>query len=158
MNAAIPRWYGNEATGQFEFHLQPIEDLRLHGSQRFSNNGSPGTLVNVSTLGGIGVLILLIAIINYVNLSTARATDRAKEVGIRKVVGAQRIQLAAQFAAESIAFTWIAALIGLWIADVSVSEFGALLDLSLDTSALTSVFGIGILLGSTAIIGLLAGI
>lgn len=158
INAEIPRWYGDDAVGKFELHLQPIEDLRLYGSHRFSNSGSPGTLKNVQTLGGIGVLILLIAIINYVNLATARATDRAKEVGIRKVVGAQRMQLVAQFIGESIAFTYIAAIMGLWIAQACISEFGILLNQPLNTNALTSVFGIGALLVSTTAIGLLSGI
>lgn len=158
MNDAIPGWYGEEAVGKFTLHLQLIEDLRLHGVRQFGGEGPTGTMNNVAALGGIGVLILLIAVINYVNLSTARATDRAREVGVRKVVGARRTQLAVQFVGESVAFTWLAALVGLWIARISVSSFGQLLDLTLDTRSLTSPYGFGVLLGSTTLIGLLAGL
>ena len=69
--------------------------------------------------GAIAFLVLLIACINYVNLATARAADRAKEVGIRKVVGAMRNQLLLQFTGESLIITFT--IFGRWI---SVSAVG----------------------------------
>jgi len=77
------------------FLLQPLNMLRLYGPDL-----SPGGIKVVQIFILIGVLILLIAVINYINLSTARGTKRAKEVGLRRVVGAGRKQLMMQFVAE----------------------------------------------------------
>ncbi|TSJ43581.1 FtsX-like permease family protein [Mucilaginibacter corticis] len=81
--------------GEASFILQPLSMLRL-----YSPDLSPDGVKTVRIFILIGVLILLIAVINYINLSTARATKRAKEVGLRRVVGADRMQLIMQFVAE----------------------------------------------------------
>lgn len=82
------------------FHLQPITDIHLHSNftREAEVNGSEK---EVSFLSIIGVFILFIAWINYINLSTAKSMERAKEVGLRKVVGAEKQQLVSQFLLES---------------------------------------------------------
>ena len=70
-----------------------------------------GDLNNVYIFAAIALLILLIAVVNYMNLATARSIDRAKEVGMRKVVGAPRSQLMAQFLSESVLTTCLALLL-----------------------------------------------
>lgn len=86
--------------------LQPLSKLHL-----YNTDGSDGALQSVNIFFIVGLLILLIACINYVNLSTARAMMRAKEVSIRKIIGAQRRQLFAQFVIETALFFTIALLL-----------------------------------------------
>ena len=88
-------------------HLQPIVRIHLHSL------GGGGLITYLYIFAGMAVFILLIACINYMNLSTARSANRAKEVGIRQVVGANRTQLIKQFMGESILFSFLALIIGL---------------------------------------------
>ncbi|MCF3107464.1 ABC transporter permease [Niabella sp. CC-SYL272] len=80
-----------------KFHLQRLQDLHLVG-----NDGSTAALLIVQVIFAVALLLLVIASINYVNLSTARALTRVKEVSVRKIVGAGRIQLFFQFVTETI--------------------------------------------------------
>jgi len=73
--------------------------------------------------GAIAAIILLIACINYINLATAKAADRAKEVGIRKVVGAIKRQLFAQFIGESVVITFLAFLLAFLLAIIALPVF-----------------------------------
>src|SRR6202012_2780709 len=91
--------------GDVSFIMQPLNKLRLYNPDL-----SPAGIKVVNIFILIGILIILIAVINYINLSTARATKRAKEVGLRRVVGADRKQLIVQFIAEFI-IIFLAALI-----------------------------------------------
>ena len=91
--------------------LQPITDV--HGE-------AAGANLAVATLGIVGLLTLLIAVVNYINLATARAGLRAREVALRKVLGADRMTLARHFIAESIATAAIAGFIGLAIAEIGL--------------------------------------
>lgn len=89
-----------ELNFQSSFHLQPITDIHLHSNftREAEANGSEKEIYFLSV---IGVFILFIAWINYINLSTAKSMERAKEVGLRKVVGAEKQQLITQFLLES---------------------------------------------------------
>ena len=90
-----------------QFHLQPIRDIHLKSdySREAETNGSEKEVYFLSI---IGVFILVIAWINYINLSTAKSVERAREVGLRKVVGAGRIQLIVQFIMESAIINFLA--------------------------------------------------
>ncbi len=92
--------------------LQPLTEIYLR-SDREAEAGSNGHLSYVYIFSAIALFILLIACINFMNLATARSAARAREVGMRKVVGAQRWQLAGQFLGESILFTGFAFLLTL---------------------------------------------
>jgi putative ABC transport system permease protein len=105
--------------------LQPLRDIHLYSnlSNEISNGGN-GNLVWY--LGLIAVLILLIAYINYVNLSTAKVIERAKEVGIRKVLGSQRAQLIKQFLFESLLLNVISVAVAIFIVLLCIPWFSAL--------------------------------
>jgi len=90
----------NEWGQTFDYYLQPLTKIHLH-SNLTAEVEAPGNLGYLFIFFAIGFLILLLSIINYVNLTTARSSHRSKEVGIRKVVGAQQGQLARQFIGES---------------------------------------------------------
>lgn len=99
--------------------LQKVTDIHLH-SQLDSEIESNGNINNVYMMGVIGVFIVLIACFNFVNLSTARATKRSKEVGLRKVVGAFRTQLVGQFLSESILICFLGLVLSLGVAALAV--------------------------------------
>lgn len=110
--------------------LYPISKTHLYS--RFEN-GIPvgGKIEQVRLVGGIGFLILLIACINFMNLSTARSQKRSKEVGVRKVIGATKKTLISQFLSESILIAFIGGLVSLVLALISLPLFNRLLDKSL---------------------------
>ena len=79
--------------------LEPLRDVYLRSTR---NGSKTGNINNVYIFSIVAIFILLIACINFINLTTARSVERAKEVGIRKVVGALKTQLSKQFIGESI--------------------------------------------------------
>jgi len=107
------------------YHLQPLTDIHLysHYMEEPETNGDGKTTY---LLVGIALFIVVIAWVNYVNLATARAIMRAKEVGIRKAIGSQRRQLVVQFLAESVLLNSLALLLALLIILVSVPGFNSL--------------------------------
>jgi putative ABC transport system permease protein len=100
----------------------PIAHLRLYDL----GGGSGNTIVYVYILSALAILILLIAAANYMNLATARSVTRAKEVGIRKVVGSYRSQLMAQFLSEAFLFTTIAFSLSLFMVELALPFFNTL--------------------------------
>ena len=136
--------------------LQPLKDIHLTSdlTEEQEPNGNART---VFFLGLIGIFILVIAWINYVNLSTARALERAKEVGIRKVVGAVKGQLIGQFLVEAALVNLFSVVIAWGITFLLLPSFNRLSGLSLDSSYLVEpwFFSLLFLLWVTA--SLLAG-
>jgi ABC-type antimicrobial peptide transport system permease subunit len=113
--------------GKEELVLQPMDNWRLHNE--FKNGKLAGGRIEfVWLFGTIGVFVLLLAGINFMNLSTARSEKRAKEVGIRKTVGSLRTQLIKQFLTESIVIAFLALLIAIILADLALPFFNGLAD------------------------------
>ena len=100
--------------GSARYDLQPLTSIYLH-SDLENELERTGDIAYVWLFSGIGLFILLLACLNFMNLSTARSANRAKEVGLRKVVGAQRAQLIKQFIGESMILTFIAILLSLFL-------------------------------------------
>jgi len=102
-------WKENKMS--YHYFLQPIRDIHLKSNLRYdsSNNGS---LARVNIFGVVGLIVLLLACINYINLTTAGAIKRAKETSVRKVVGATRPQLVRQFFVETLIISAFAVLAG----------------------------------------------
>ncbi|MCF8365441.1 MAG: ABC transporter permease [Bacteroidales bacterium] len=134
------------------FHLQPITSIHLYSNypQEAEVNGNGKS---VSFLLIISILILLIAWVNYINLSTARSMERARDVGLRKVSGATRPQLIRQFLVESLLVNIIAVLVGLIIVEISHPYFSRLTGLSVNlhlwhNPVFWILFGLVIIVGS----------
>lgn len=115
--------------------LQPLADIHLT-SQLAEEPESNGDARIVRFLGMIGLFVLVIAWINYVNLSTAKAMERAKEVGVRKVMGAVRYQLVRQFLTEAAIVNLFSILVALAVVGTVLPSFNALSGLSLNSSHL----------------------
>jgi ABC-type antimicrobial peptide transport system permease subunit len=109
----------------WEMFLYPMSRWRLHSNFKGAAEDG-GRIVFVRLFGIIAGFILLIACINFMNLSTARSEKRAKEVGIRKVVGAPRSKLITQFIGESVLLSFLAALLAIGIVLVSLGGFNTL--------------------------------
>jgi putative ABC transport system permease protein len=136
------------------FPAQPLTAIHLH-SQREAELGPNGSATAVGLFTLIALAILLIACINFMNLATARATRRAKEVGVRKAVGAMRAQLVRQFLTESVSLTLVAAALATLLAGLALPFFN-----DITARSLTLAFGPGWVLGLGALVlgtGLLAG-
>jgi len=163
LEAKLPEWileYQGEDLAQYnssiEFNLQPIESIHLYSDymMEFKANGD-GTATYFLLI--VSIFIILIAWVNYINLSTAKSMERAKEVGIRKVMGSLRQQLARQFMAESYLLNLIAVLIGLLIVFVTLPYFNNLSGVELVLS-LTDGYLVLTLVGLLIIGGTLSGI
>ena len=132
-----------------ELSFFPLADLHLHAL----GGGGPIKYIYIFTI--VAVLIMLIACINFMNLSTARSAKRAKEVGLRKVVGSKRMQLIKQFFLESTFFTILSAIIAIFLARLCMPLFNQLagkqlrLDLS-DTGLILGLVGMVIFTGFVA--------
>lgn len=115
------------------YELQPILDIHLYSKiQDEAEEG--GDITYIYIFASVAAFMLLIACINYMNLATARSVNRAKEVGVRKVMGSQRRQLIAQFIAESVVIALIAMVISLVLIYVLLPTFNSLANKSLPFS------------------------
>ena len=107
--------------------LVPIASIHLHGRE-LGDFASGGDLATVYAISATGILVLVVAAINFVNLVTARATRRALEVGVRKAAGATRRQLIAQFMGESIAYAMAALILAVALVELVLPDFNGFLD------------------------------
>ncbi|MEM9986079.1 MAG: FtsX-like permease family protein, partial [Bacteroidota bacterium] len=139
------------------YYLQPLADIHLGSAQYVYDQEPGGDLSYVYIFSAIALFILLIACINFMNLSTARSANRAREVGVRKALGSQRHHLIAQFLSESIMVTLIAFAIGLLLADLLLPSFNELANKNLQLPWSSWWFVPGMLTG-VIIIGLIAGL
>ncbi|MGD8779729.1 MAG: ABC transporter permease [Ignavibacteria bacterium] len=138
------------------YYLQPLTDIHLHSNLQgeFEANGD---IKYVYIFSAIAVFILLIACINFMNLATARSAGRAKEVGIKKVLGSERRDLIKQFLTESITMSIISTVLALILIQILLPYFNNLSGKQLEISYLTNAqFLIGIVV-LTIFIGILAG-
>lgn len=138
-----------------EIFLHPLKDWNLYTN--FENGKIDGGYIDyVIMFSIIGALVLIIACINFMNLSTARSAKRAKEVGIRKAIGSQRKQLIIQFLAESILLTFISFLLCLVIVQFSIPYFNDLTGSAIHIPFTDVVFWFS-MLGYVLFTGILAG-
>ncbi len=151
------RHRGEESGAQHAPVLEAIADTYLY-SDATGAIGESGSLDAVRTFTSIALAVLLLAAINFVNLTTARAQSRAQEVGVRKAVGAGRGELIARFLAESVVLSLVALALACALAWLGVGLLESVTGRALDVSALiTPSFALAAL-GATLVVGLLAGI
>ena len=130
--------YGDEVAAKTAFHLQPIHRVYLYGESDF-NPTAGGRIQRIYILATIGMIVVVIACVNFTNLATARAVTRKREVGVRKVVGAHRPQLMVQFLGESLLLTWAALLIALALVDIFLPMFNQFVPADLHLHAATVI-------------------
>jgi putative ABC transport system permease protein len=138
-----------------QLRLQPLTDIYLNRS--IYNSGPVGNLQYSYILSGISLLVLFIACVNFVNMAVGRSATRAREVGVRKVVGAGRMQLIRQFWGESVLLSFIALFIGIALAELMLPAFNSLTDQNLSMDGYASGPVLFFLVGLTLFVGLTAG-
>jgi putative ABC transport system permease protein len=142
---------------RLEYYLQPLAAIHLHSdlSDELEANGDIKT---VAIISAIAFFILVISCVNFMNLSTARAANRSKEVGIRKVAGAFRSQLVSQFLAESVILSLFSLLMALIMVQFTLPYFNSLTGKELSADYFThGMTGPLAILGIVVFVGLLAG-
>jgi len=140
----------------YGFRLEPLKDIHLKGASQYNLEpmGSPSTVLIFAV---IAILILVIAIINYVNLATAKSVNRAKEVGVRKVAGASKAGLISQFLGESLLITAFAALLALMLVYAFMSTFNQLIGIDLSTGSFDHFSGFLLIVALVLFVGIAAG-
>ncbi|MCK8492690.1 ABC transporter permease [Spirosoma sp. RP8] len=144
------------ASDYLTYNLEPIRRVHLHSD--VEGNFEPnGDLTYIYIFGAIAVLILLIACVNYINLATSRAVERAQEVGVRKVMGAMRGQLFGQFIGESVIVTAVATLLAVLFACLTLPLFNSVSDRQFAIDVFFKPENGLVLLGASVLVSLLAG-
>ena len=140
----------------YVLNIESVKDAYLH-SGAVRQPGTTGSLSNIYVFSTIAVFILLIACINFMNLSTARSMDRAKEVGVRKTLGAQRNGLIRQFLSEAMVLSFIATALAITLASASLPLFEALSGKHFEVQLLLTPQLILALIALSIFVGFLAG-
>ncbi len=156
METKFPAFAEKHGIPDLKLFLQPLLSIHLHS--HFQGEISPNTHVSTLLLfGSIAILILIIACINYMNLTTARASARLKEVGTRKVVGAHKSQIARQFLGESLIMALFSLSLSLFLVHMFLPLFNSLAEqhLALNGNSILQILP-GILL-LVLFVGMLAG-
>lgn len=146
----------SQFNAEIEFFMQPLSDIYLYSN--LDNELSPlGEISYLYIFGAIAVFMLIVACINYMNLATARSSNRAKEVGIRKAMGSYRSQIMWQFLSESLVVTLLAFTLSAILAFFIIPEFNALSGKNIDQNFISDpVIGLSMLSIAT-LVGLLGG-
>ncbi|MFQ5606173.1 MAG: ABC transporter permease, partial [bacterium] len=141
---------------EFILFLQPLRDIHLH-SNIHREIKPPGDSTYVYIFSVVGILVLIVACINFMNLTTARAGKRAKEIGVRKVMGAHRLQLISQFVGEFIFMTLIALALAILLIELILPYYNELTGKHFTTVAIFQPGMMMVLLGAILLVGLVAG-
>ncbi|MDN5204733.1 ABC transporter permease [Fulvivirgaceae bacterium BMA10] len=152
INIGNPNW-------EPRLYIQPLEDIYLYSNFSFNTDfAKHGSLQNIYLFGIVGLVILIIACINFINLTTAKSFERSKEVGVRKIVGASRKQLIYQFIGESLLYAVLSTALALSLAQFALPHISNFSGVELSVQQLGSKEIIAMSFSIVVIIGTLAGI
>lgn len=146
-----------QAGNYFGFFLEPLLDIHLY-SKVSDDIGTPGNINTVIIFTAIALLILLVACINFINLSTARSALRANEVGVRKVAGSTRGQLIRQFLAESVIYSLISLFLAIIIVEIALPYMNNYIAIQLTSTIWTIQWFPVLLVFSAILLGVISGI
>ncbi|MFH1893775.1 MAG: ABC transporter permease [Candidatus Zixiibacteriota bacterium] len=152
----VRKYREDSQTAEINYWLQPLTSIHLH-SDYGGEMGPPMSLQNLYIFLAIGLFILLIACINYINLSTACYADRAREVGVRKVLGAAQSNLMRQFLVESLLFSVIASCLAIVMAEVLLPVFNSVAGSQLNLGYLSNPMIVTCLIFATLIVAVISG-
>lgn len=155
LGSTLQEWRAT-GTGDYAYRMQPLTDIRLFSKTEGNVEGT-GDIAYVYLLSAISIFIIIIACINFMNLSTARAAGRAKEVGIRKTVGAFRNRLMSQFLVESLLLSLLAAVFAVGLLALALPSFNQITNKGLDISLISEPVFLSTLLIIILVVGVLAG-
>lgn len=141
---------------EFQIELQPLSAIYLYSKLDYEL-GSSGSISRVYMFMAIGFLVLLIALINYMNLTTARSVTRVREIGVRKVMGSNKNHLVGLFMSDALLVTFIAALLACFLVYFALPLFNLLAGKELDIWRFGMLNTIGFLFLFTLVIALLSG-
>lgn len=150
-------WMGKDS--RCEVEIQPLKDI--HFNSKYANGGEWVHAINKMWLwffGGVGLAVLLLACINFVNLSTAESLGRSKEVGVRKTIGAGKSQLIGQFLLESFSLVLISAFIGVLLTKSVLPYMNQMIGKQIEFNVLQSGGLIAYLFAGVLLTSLLAGV
>lgn len=143
---------------EWEMYIQPYLDIRLFSHHVFSRLNQTTNIQTIYILGTVAVLILLLSVINFMNLTTARAAKRGKEVGIRKTLGSNKNLLVQQFLVEAIFFSFIAILLSFIMIGTMLPFMDFITGKALPTGLIFDPVILGAGLVSVLVVGLIAGV
>jgi len=158
INRLVSANINHKTKNKSSFFLQPLKDVHFYSDNIEGNPGNTGSITYIYVFSIVALFVLFIACINYMNLTTARFTNRAKEIAVRKVAGASRKNLSMQFLSEAFLITVIALILALILAKVLLPSFNSFTQKQLTLGIHTDYrIWIGIIL-IIVIVGLLSGI
>ena len=143
--------------GKWDFHLQPITKVHLYSANIGSRVPTLSDIKYVYIFSAIALFIIILACVNFMNLSTAQSAKRAKEVGIRKVLGSEKKQLIRQFLSEAMLYSFIATAIAIVLVILFLKPFNEIAGKNLGFSLIFTNDNWLLILGLSIITGLLAG-
>lgn len=140
----------------FIYHLMPLTDIHLHSDKQYEIEAN-GNVTYVYIFSVIAIFILLIACVNFMNLSTARSANRAKEVGVRKVAGSLRKHLITQFLTESVLLSFFSLVLAILIAMLLLPLFNDLAGKQMSVLTLFSTWLFPVMIALVLVVGIVAG-
>ena len=146
----------NKGGNHYLYPVMPLTDIHLHSNKSYEFEAN-GNVASVYIFSVIAIFILLIACVNFMNLSTARSANRAKEVGIRKVAGSLRSNLITQFLTESVLMSFFSLLLALGVAALLLPLFNQLAGKQMSVFTLFSTWLLPVLIALIIVVGCIAG-